>query len=122
MTNNNVHNIEPLPFESYPNKGRVLLGQVRGDNCQHGYGLEFVQLTGQTKCAYCGIDLAEVCENWLNMALDYVIPFSTCQSWKVPVEWQEDYSNRVLSCTTCNTFGNRYGPKSLSHPSTLEEF
>jgi len=116
-----VHN-EFLPFESYPGKGQVLLGTVHGDNCRHGYGLEFMRLTGQTQCAYCGLDFAEVYENWLNIALDHVVPYSTCQSWNIPAEWREDYSNRVLSCTTCNTFGNRYNPKFLNPPSTLEEF
>jgi hypothetical protein len=122
MIESSIHDIGPLPFNSYPNYGRKLLGQVRGDSCRHGYGLEFMRLTGQTKCAYCGIDLAETYENWLNMALDHVVPHSICQTWKVPAEWREDYSNRVLSCTTCNTFGNRYSPKTLSCPSTLEEF
>jgi len=107
---------------SYPNQGRALLGQVRGDNCRHGYGLDFMRLTGQTRCAYCGIDLAAVYENWLTMALDHVIPHSTCLAWQVPTEWREDHSNRVLSCTTCNTFGNRYSPKGLDRPPTLEEF
>jgi 5-methylcytosine-specific restriction endonuclease McrA len=117
-----LHNNESLPFESYPSRGRVLLGQVRGSNCRHGYGLEFMRLTGQTRCAYCGLNLADVYENWLNMALDHVIPYSACQLWKVPAEWCEDYSNRVLSCMTCNTFGNRYSPRNLSRPSTLDEF
>ncbi|MHB8114336.1 MAG: HNH endonuclease [Bellilinea sp.] len=114
--------LEPLPFESYPDKGRKLLGHVSGDNCRHTYGLKFMRLTGLTKCAYCGISLGEAYENWLNMALDHVIPHSTCLAWQVPVEWREDYSNRVLSCTTCNTFGNRYSPQNMNPPSTLEEF
>ncbi len=114
--------LEPLPFESYPDKGRKLLGRVSGDNCRHTYGLKFMRLTGLTKCAYCGISLGEAYENWLNMALDHVIPHSTCLAWQVPAEWREDYSNRVLSCTTCNTFGNRYNPQNLNPPSTLEEF
>lgn len=113
---------EPLPFESYPQHGRSLLGQVRGDNCRHGYGLRHMKLTGQTRCAYCGMDLMGVYENWLNMALDHVVPYNVCQMWNVPREWSEDYSNRVLSCTTCNTFGNRYVPKDFQLPTTLEEF
>lgn len=111
-----------LLFESHPYKCRKLLGRVSGDNCRHTYGLKFMRLTGLTKCAYCGISLGEVYENWLNMALDHVIPHNTCLAWQVPAEWREDYSNRVLNCTTCNTFGNRHSPKSLNPPSTLEEF
>jgi len=56
------------------------------------------------------------------MALDHVIPYSLCKSWKVAKEWREDYSNRVLSCTSCNTFGNRYSPTNFNCPTTLEEF
>jgi hypothetical protein len=61
-------------------------------------------------------------ETWLNMALDHVVPYNVCQRLNVPKEWREDYSNRVLSCTTCNTFGNRYVPKDFQPPTTLEEF
>lgn len=113
---------ESLPFENYPQHGRKLLGLVAGDNCRHGYGLTYIQKTKQTYCAYCGLDLLGVYENWLNMALDHVVPYSVCQILNVPKEWREDYSNRVLSCTTCNTFGNRYVPKDLLPPTTLEEY
>ena len=122
MTMFNNYYLESLPFESYPDQGRRLLGRVSGGNCRHSYGLKFMRLTRLTKCAYCGIDLGEVYESWLNMALDHVIPHNTCQAWQVPEEWREDYSNRVLSCTTCNTFGNRYSPHNMNPPSTLEEF
>lgn len=111
-----------LPFADYPNQGRHLLGRVRGSNCRYGYGLIFQQLTGQSECAYCGLDLVEVYENWLTMALDHVVPDSVCKSMGIPEEWNQDYSNRVLSCTACNTFGNRFHPKTLNVPTTLEEF
>jgi hypothetical protein len=115
-------NYEPLPFEDYPFQGRKLLGRVKGDNCRHGYGLQFMRLTKQTNCAYCGLDLVSTYENWLTMALDHVVPNSTCLSWGLPEKWREDHSNRVLSCTTCNTFGNRYSPQNFHYPSSLEEF
>jgi hypothetical protein len=92
------------------------------NGCRHGYGLRFMQLTGQTGCATCGLNLAGKYENWLNMALDHVIPTSACLAWDIPDEWREDYSNRVLCCTTCNTFGNRYAPQGCRRPTTLEEF
>ena len=122
MSDNIIPNPEPLPFESYPDQGRKLLGRVTGDNCRHGYGKKFMHLTGQTRCAYCGMDITATYENWLTMALDHVVPHSTCLAWELPEEWREDYSNRVLCCITCNTFGNRYAPKSFQCPSTLEEF
>ncbi|MCA0455749.1 MAG: hypothetical protein LCI00_17365 [Chloroflexi bacterium] len=116
------NNNEMLPFENYPDQGRMLIGRVRGSNCRHGYGLEFMQLTKQTTCAYCGTDLATTYESWLTMALDHVVPRDTCVRLQVCEEWYEDYSNRVLSCTACNTFGNRYQPEQFECPSTLEAF
>jgi hypothetical protein len=111
-----------LPFERYPGNGRTLLGRVSGDNCRHGCGLSFMRQAGQAKCAYCGIDLVSAYENWLTVALDHVVPLSTCRAWGLPEDWGEDHSNRVLCCTACNTFGNRYIPKGFQRPSTLEEF
>jgi hypothetical protein len=94
MNNDIFQNKELFPFENYPNKARSLLGRVTGDNCRHGYGLKFMRVTGQTKCAYCGLDLTATYENWLTMALDHVIPHSTCLTWELPDEWREDQSNR----------------------------
>ncbi len=111
-----------LPFENYPCQGRKLLGRVTGANCRHEYGLRFMQLTGQTKCAYCGLDLVNPYENWLTIALDHVVPHSACVEWGLPIEWREDYSNRVLCCATCNGFGNRYTPQGIQRPATLDEF
>jgi hypothetical protein len=66
--------------------------------------------------------MAETYENWLTMALDHVIPHSTCLAWELPDEWREEQSNRGLCCATCNTFGNRYAPLEFERPSTLDEF
>lgn len=111
-----------LPFANYPDQGRKLLGPVSGGNCRYGYGLKFQRLTRQDHCAYCGLDLVSTYENWLTMALDHVIPDNVCKSMGVSEEWNQDYSNRVLCCTACNTFGNRYKPTSVKIPKTLEEF
>ncbi len=113
---------QPLPFTSYPQQGRALLGHVRGGNCRRGYGLYFIRLTKQSRCAYCGLDLLAAYEVWLNMALDHVVPHSACRDWGLPEGWREDYSNRVLCCTACNTFGNRYTPQGFERPATLEQF
>jgi hypothetical protein len=111
-----------LPFVNYPHQGRLLAGRVSGGNCRHGYGLKFMKEARQTRCAYCDLDIAGVYENWLNMALDHVVPVSVCQELKIPLEWCNDYSNCVLSCAACNGFGNRYSPKNAASPTTLEEF
>ena len=111
-----------LPFIEYPNQGRILLGIVAGANCRHEYGLRFQQRTGQYRCAYCDHNLVENYKDWLTMALDHVVPDSVCKAWGIPYEWKEDYSNRVLCCTACNTFGNRYTAKNYSCPTTLDAF
>ncbi len=111
------------PFASYPHNGRTLLGPVKGDTCRNGYGLKFMQKTGQTKCAYCGLDFVESYENWLTMVLDHVVPVSVCRALNLPVEWQEDCLNKVLACAACNGFRNRYKPSaSIVIPSSLVEF
>jgi len=111
-----------FPFTNYPHQGRKLLGWVSGNNGRYGYGLKFQQLTRQDHCAYCGISLVGTYENWLTMALDHVLPDRVCKSLGLPEEWIQDYSNRALCCTACNTFGNRYKLKTVNIPRTLEEF
>jgi hypothetical protein len=112
-----------LPFEKYPGGGRVLLGRVSGANCRHEYGLEFMRRTGQTRCAYCGVDFTESYETWLTMALDHIVPVSVCKSMDVPEDWREDSSNKVLACAACNGFRNRYSPSvDAILPTTLEAF
>lgn len=122
MSDHVPHNSEPLPFDNYPHQGRKLLGRLSGDTCRHGYGLKFMQLTGQTHCAYCGMDMTATYENWLTMSLDHVVPDSICKEWEISDDWREDASNRVLCCAACNTFDNRYAPRDIQRPETLEEF
>ncbi len=87
-----------LPFVSYPNQGRALLGVARGANCRHEYGLRHQRITGQRTCAYCGLDFTASYQNWLMMALDHVVPQSVCDSAKIPVEWKADHANMVWVC------------------------
>ncbi len=111
------------PFTSYPGQGRKLLGKVVGSNCRHGYGLKFMRVTGQTKCAYCGHDFTVSYENWLQMALDHVVPRSVCGSLRLHDDWVEDCSNKVLACGACNSFFNRYKPSwEFDCPDTLDAF
>lgn len=115
-------NVDSLPFLNYPRAGRNLLGQSKGYNCRHGYGLEFMKLTGQIACAYCGQNLVARFGDWLTMALDHVIPDAVCRKWGLPPEWSQDFTNRVLCCSACNTFGNRYAARGYITPTSLEEF
>lgn len=75
-----------LPFEVYPERGRALLGPIRGSNCRKGYGLKLMRVTGQTCCAYCGISLVEPYTNWLQMAVDHVVPRSVCRGFALSSE------------------------------------
>lgn len=112
-----------MPFDSYPDEGKVPLGPMCGPNCRHGYGMKFMQITGQTTCAYCGLNLVASFEAFLQMALDHVIPRSVCKTLGLRDQWVEDCINKVLACAACNSFDNRFTlQKPCSCPSTLEAF
>jgi hypothetical protein len=112
-----------MPFDSYPSHGRARLGRIGGGNCRRGYGLKFMQRTGQTHCAYCGIDLTGSYENWLQMAIDHVVPVSVCKSLSIPDDWAHDASNGALACAACNGFANRFGlPVDAERPRSLQAF
>lgn len=115
--------MSPEPFDSYPYGGRALLGRAGGDTARRGYGLRFMQKTGQTSCAYCGLDLVASYESWLQLALDHVVPENVCRSFELADEWTHDCSNKVLACAACNGFHNRYRqPDDAVCPRNLEEF
>ncbi|MGA2263276.1 MAG: hypothetical protein ABSH28_17810 [Acidobacteriota bacterium] len=112
-----------LPFLAYPGRGRRLLGQQAGANCRHDYGLTFARITGITNCSYCGVDLRSDYRAWLAVALDHAVPASVCRDLGIPVNWANDYANRVLACSACNSFDNRYRLTFVvGAPATLDEF
>jgi hypothetical protein len=110
------------PFDSYPQQGRALLGQVKKGNSRHGYCLYFMQITGQTSCAYCGKDFTASYEKWLDISLDHVVPSKVCQHLGVATKWSNDYANTVLACRGCNEFRNRFTSPKVTCPVTIEEF
>ncbi len=111
------------PFIDYRSGGYKRIGIVSGSNCRHEYGRDFMLKTGQTKCAFCGIDFTSSYRTWLTMALDHVVPASVCKTYNISGEWSEDCSNKVLACTACNSFLNRYTPsKGTGIPRTLAKF
>lgn len=69
-----------------------------------------MQLTGQTRCAYCDMDLTKEYEKWLMLVVDHAVPYSVCKANQIPADLSKDYSNMVLACATCNGFCNRYKP------------
>lgn len=111
------------PFDAFPDAVQMLLGPTPGETCRRGYGLVLMRKTGQTCCAYCGLDFAASYENWLQMAVDHVVPKNICGNLSIPVEWYEDCTNKVLACATCNGFDNRFkqAPSDVC-PASLEAF
>lgn len=111
------------PFEHYPYGGRTLLGPRRGANARHEYGLRLQQLTGQTHCTWCGINLVEDYYRWLLLCLDHVIPTQEAARLGIPVTFSDDYMNLVIACSGCNGFDNQY--RSTREPQAvwnLDEF
>lgn len=112
-----------LPFDSYPGGGRHLLGEWKGSNARHDYGLELMKLTGQSHCGYCDLDLTANYETWLSFVVEHVIPLSICRANALNRDWYWDLSNAVLACSACNGFCNRFRPDfTISPPNSIEEF
>ncbi|QDT95240.1 HNH endonuclease [Gimesia aquarii] len=112
-----------LPFDSYPNNGRNLLGKKSTENCRHGYGLKLQKLTGISNCGYCGISLTINYEQWLLMQVDHVLPTNMGNRLRISSEWLDDYSNCLLACSACNTFDPLFDEKSITEsPSSLQGF
>jgi 5-methylcytosine-specific restriction endonuclease McrA len=96
------------PFDKYPNDGVSILQRQTETNARHGYGLQLQKLTGQSECAYCGVDLISDYYRWLLLSVDHVIPLSECKRLGIPEDWAKSYSNMVISCLGCNWLDNRY--------------
>ena len=111
------------PFDAYPKGGRDLFHKRPGYITRTQDGPVFMQKTGQTKCAYCYADFSKSYDTWVTMVLDHVVPVNICKKLSIPLEWQEDFSNMVLSCATCNGFCNRYSDsEEIVHPLSLAAF
>ncbi len=114
-----------LPFERYPGEGRRQLGLRRGANARWEYGLQLRRKTGETTCAYCGLDLFSTYDRWLMLQVDHAVPTSVAKKLGVSFDLYEDLFNLVLACAACNGFDNRYGyvPDSAAEPEwTAEAF
>jgi hypothetical protein len=69
-----------------------------------------------TRCVYCGRELGETYEAWLDLSVDHVIPTNTVKSLGYPAEWVADRLNLVTSCRACNEFLNGYRVKDPAPP------
>jgi hypothetical protein len=98
------------PFDSFPAGGRTRLGIPKPGNasCRTGYGKSLQHLTGQTGCAYCGVDLTTDYYRWLLLTVDHVVPRGYAETAGIPRELIEDAFNLVIACSGCNGFTNRY--------------
>jgi hypothetical protein len=96
-----------LPFDTYPENGRQLLGQNPRSNCRHGEGPKLMNMTKQQRCAYCGVDLLGNYHQWLLMNVDHVVPKQLAELLKIPMEFWNDYANCVLACSGCNGLCNQ---------------
>jgi hypothetical protein len=102
------------PFDDFPESGKAFLGRPRtGAGCRTGYGLSLQQMTGQSACAYCGEDLTSDYYRWLLMQVDHVVPVSVGRLFGIPDDYIEDAINKVLACSGCNGFLNRYSPSAV---------
>lgn len=112
------------PFDDFPHSGTALLGRPRsGGSCRTGYGLSIQHMTGQSACAYCGVDLTSDYYRWLLMNIDHVVPAAEARLLGIPEDFFEDAINKVLACSGCNGFLNRYKPvASRLSVWTLEQF
>lgn len=99
---------DPSPFARYPHGGRIPFGKHGGDNARRGYGRRLHLLTGERRCAYCGLDLYADYERWLLLQVDHVVPTGVARQLAIPVAFTENPINLVLACAGCNGFDNRY--------------
>ncbi|MCV0384727.1 MAG: HNH endonuclease [Erythrobacter sp.] len=99
---------DSLPFDRYEGGGRRPLGKPRqGDlTARHGYGPHVFAQCG-FECVYCGLDMRESFESWLQLSVDHVIPRQMV-SRGYPMHLVEDITNLVTCCRACNDFGNRF--------------
>ena len=65
-------------------------------------------MTGQSSCAYCGVDLVGDYHRWLLLGVDHVVPQSEARRLGIPAGFYEDAINLVLACSGCNGYLNRF--------------
>ena len=112
-------------FDRYPLGGRTPLGPLRNltGACRSGYGLELQRMTGESFCAYCGVDLVGDYHRWLLLSVDHVVPAAEARRLGIDARLAEDAINLALCCAGCNGFGNRYRCSAEPRVAwTLEEF
>jgi hypothetical protein len=109
-----------VPFDAYPQGGRVLLGKPKwGDGtARRSYGVKALEWCGYS-CAYCGLDMSTF-EGWLQLSIDHVVP-QQMQGAGYRPDWVLDAINVVAACGACNGYFNR-DPVIGEVPTTLETF
>ena len=102
------------PFDRYRDGWKKpLCIKLPSDNCRHGYGLCLQQLTRETRCVYCGLDLTRDYHSWLLLCRDHVVPTRVARGLGIQEDFLADPINQVVACSGCNGFKNRWGGKRL---------
>ena len=130
-----IRSIEMKPFSDYPDKdtwkeATHYTDPSTGKKCcfsdsgaRRGYVLKLQIMTGQTACAYCGLNLVDCYEHWLLVTRDHVVPTKQAKAMGVRKEWREDYRNTVLACSACNGLKNKWKlPEGEPVPKSDKEF
>lgn len=111
-----------LPFARYRDAGLKPLGIPKGGDgtARHGYGPPVFEVCGYS-CVYCGFDMSQPYQAWLNLSVDHVVPSHTVKSqW--PNAWVLDLFNLVTCCRACNEFLNGYRMGATAVATTIEDF
>ena len=111
------------PLEHYTNSTEVKPRPhvANGANCRNGYGVPVIKYW-EPSCAYCGKDLMESYDNWLDLSVDHVVPICCQKTWGPECrEWIESMANAVPCCRACNEFLNGFRAPETA-PASESEF
>lgn len=94
-----------IPFERYRGAGRELLERPPlGDgSCRRGYGPPVFSECG-TACAYCGREMGESYDSWLDLSIDHVIPGNTVKRLGWRREWIDDLATSSPAAGPATSF------------------
>ena len=81
------------PLDRYPAFDPASLKALKNGTFRGNYGLELYQQTGQTSCAYCGLNFVDTHNHWLYMSIDHVVPKNIAKSLKIPRDYYDSIVN-----------------------------
>ena len=98
-----------LPLSHYEKSAELSPPRSTGiANCRLGYGIPIIEHWGPS-CAYCGKDLLESYDAWLDLSVDHIVPVCMLKQWGSECQsWIGSIANLVPCCRACNEFLNGY--------------